>query len=101
MSEKTVEQIGKALNELGRFADGYGQKIRLEVHGSCSPLPIMKAIMDVADHPNVGACWNCNATDLDESGSIEQYFELLKPRMGHAPRARSRCRVPQHTLRKS
>jgi sugar phosphate isomerase/epimerase len=77
--EKTVEQIGKALNELGRFAADYGQKIRLEVHGSCSPLPIMKAIMDVADHPNVGVCWNCNSPDLEGRG-LEYNFNLVKDR---------------------
>jgi sugar phosphate isomerase/epimerase len=77
--EKTVEQIGKALNELGRFGADYGQVIRLEVHGSCSPLPIMKAIMDVADHPNVGVCWNCNSPDLEGQG-LEYNFNLVKDR---------------------
>jgi len=52
--EKTIEQIGNSLNELAQFGADYGQKIRLEVHGSCSLLPIIKEIMDVADHPNVG-----------------------------------------------
>ncbi|HCO93735.1 MAG TPA: xylose isomerase, partial [Phycisphaerales bacterium] len=46
--EKTIEQIGKSLNELGRFGADYGQQIRLEVHGACAPLPIIKKIMDVA-----------------------------------------------------
>ena len=77
--EKTVEQIGKSLNELGRFGADYGQKIRLEVHGGCSRLPIMKAIMDVADHPNVGACWNCNSQDLEGEG-LEYNFNLVKDR---------------------
>jgi hypothetical protein len=77
--EKTVEQIGKALNELGRFGADYGQKVRLEVHGSCSPLPIIKAIMDVADHPNVGVCWNCNSPDLEGQG-LEYNFNLVKDR---------------------
>ncbi|HEY2573117.1 MAG TPA: TIM barrel protein, partial [Verrucomicrobiaceae bacterium] len=31
--EKTLEQIGKSLAELGDFALGFGQEIRLEVHG--------------------------------------------------------------------
>src|SRR4029078_13194847 len=30
--EKTLEQIGRSLHELGEFAAGYGQQIRLEVH---------------------------------------------------------------------
>ena len=31
--EKTVEQIGQSLNELGQFAAEYGQEVRVEVHG--------------------------------------------------------------------
>ncbi|MEW6307348.1 MAG: TIM barrel protein, partial [Verrucomicrobiota bacterium] len=59
--EKTLEQIGKSLRELGQFAFGYGQQIRLEVHGKdTSLLPNIKKIMDVADHPMVGVCWNSN-----------------------------------------
>ncbi len=77
--EKTIEQIGKSLNELGRFGADYGQVIRLEVHGACSPLPIIKAIMDVADHPNVGVCWNSNSQDLQGEG-LEYNFNLVKDR---------------------
>jgi len=79
--EKTIEQIGKALNELGRFGADYGQQIRLEVHGSCSPLPVIKQIMDVANHPNVGVCWNCNAEDLAGEG-LQYNFNLVKDRFG-------------------
>jgi sugar phosphate isomerase/epimerase len=79
--DKTTEQIGKSLNELGRFGADYGQKIRLEVHGACAPLPIMKKIMDVADHPNVGVCWNCNGQDLQGEG-LEYNFNLVKDRFG-------------------
>ena len=79
--DKTIEQIGRSLNELGRFASNYGQMIRLEVHGACSPLPVIKSIMDVADHPNVGVCWNCNSQDLDGEG-LEYNFNLVKDRFG-------------------
>jgi len=76
---KTIEQIGRSLNELGQFAAGYGQKIRLEVHGSCSLLPTMKAIMDVVTQPNVGVCWNCNGQDLEGEG-LEYNFRLVRSR---------------------
>ncbi len=79
--EKTIEQIGKSLNELGRFAADLGQQVRLEVHGQCAPLPIIKAIMDVADNPNVGVCWNCNPEDLQGQG-LEYNFNLVKGRFG-------------------
>lgn len=79
--EKTIEQIGKALNVVGAFAADYGQQIRLEVHGGCSRLPVIKQIMDIATHPNVGVCWNSNAADLQEPG-LESNFNLVKARFG-------------------
>jgi sugar phosphate isomerase/epimerase len=79
--EKTIEQIGKSLNELGRFGADYNQQIRLEVHGACAPLPIIKQIMDVADLPNVVVCWNCNPEDLGGEG-LEYNFNLVKGRFG-------------------
>jgi sugar phosphate isomerase/epimerase len=78
---KTTEQIGKSLNELGQFAARYGQKVRLEVHGGCSLLPTIKAIMDVVNQPNVGVCWNCNAEDLKGEG-LESNFKLVRSRFG-------------------
>ncbi len=79
--EKTIEQIGKSLNELGRYADQFDQMIRVEVHGrESSELPIMKQIMDVAEHPRVGVCWNCNSQDLQGEG-LEHNFHLVKDRL--------------------
>ena len=79
-AEKTIEQIGKSLNELGSFAASYGQEIRVEAHGrETSPLPIMKQIFDVVDQPNVGVCWNSNDVDLYGRG-LEYNFNLVKDR---------------------
>jgi sugar phosphate isomerase/epimerase len=76
--EKTLEQIGKSLRELGEFGAGYGQQIRLEIHGSeTSRVPRCKKIMDVADHKQVGVCWNSNQTDL-EDGGFDANFDLVK-----------------------
>src|SRR5687767_11532239 len=59
--EKTLEQIGRSLAEIGKFAQGHGQRVYVEVHGSgTSLLPHMKTMMDVANHPNIGVCWNSN-----------------------------------------
>jgi len=79
--EKTIEQIGRTLNQLGKYGQEWGQQIRLEVHGQCAPLPIIKQILDIADHPNVAICWNCNPTDLQGEG-LEHNFNLVKERMG-------------------
>ncbi len=79
--EQTIEQIGKSLRELGDFARDHGQTIRLEVHGSgTSHPPYIKAMLDVANHPSVGACWNSNQSDLDGEG-WDKNFDLLKDRI--------------------
>ena len=79
--EKTIEQIGKALNQLGEYAEGWGQEIRLEVHGQCAQLPTIRKIMDVAQNKNVAVCWNSNGQDLQGKG-LEHNFDLVKKRFG-------------------
>ncbi len=81
----TLRQIGEALHELGEYAQGFGVKVRVEVHGrGTSLLPNMKRIMDVANHPAVVVCWNCNRTDIDNpqapphARSIRRNFGLVK-----------------------
>jgi hypothetical protein len=85
--EKTIEQIGRALNTLGRFAADYNQHIRLEVHGSCSHLSTIRLIMDIAYHPNVRVCWNSNDQDLEGRG-LEFNFNLVKDRFGDTAHVR-------------
>jgi sugar phosphate isomerase/epimerase len=80
--QKTLEQIGKALNEVAAFGEGYGVPIRLEVHGrGTDKLEHIKTIMDVADHPGVTVCWNCNPGDLEGEG-LEHNFKLVQDRLG-------------------
>jgi len=79
--EKTLAQIGKSLRELGEFGDSHGVQIRLEVHGTgTSLLPNIKAILDAANHPNVGACWNSNQSDLEGEG-FDHNFDLVKSKI--------------------
>ena len=80
--EQTLEQIGKSLNEVGRYAAEHGVQIRVEVHGrGTSEIPHMKTIMDIADNPAVVVCWNCNPTDLNGEG-LQHNYNLLKSRIG-------------------
>jgi sugar phosphate isomerase/epimerase len=85
--ENTIEQIGRALNELGAYGADLGQQVRLEVHGECAPLPMMAAIMRVADHPNVAVCWNSNPQDLEGDG-LEHNFTLVEKRLGRTTHVR-------------
>lgn len=80
--EKTIEQIGRSLNEVGAFAADYGQQIRVEIHGSgTSALPVIAAIMAVADNPNVALCWNSNKQDIQGDG-LASNFHLVEKRLG-------------------
>lgn len=86
--EKTLAQIGQALAELGDHALGFGQEIRLEVHGKdTSELPRIKTIMDAAARDNVRVCWNSNDTDLNGAG-LEANFALVKDLLGHTAHIR-------------
>jgi len=79
--EKTYEQIGKALREVGKDAADFGVEIRVEVHGGTTQLlPNFAKIMTIADHPNVYTCWNSNPTDV-AGGSIRENFALVAPRI--------------------
>jgi len=80
--EKTIEQIGLSLREVSEFGSHYNIKIRLEVHGKETSYPkYIKQMLDVANHPNLYVCWNSNMTDLDEGGSINSNFDLLKEKI--------------------
>jgi sugar phosphate isomerase/epimerase len=79
--EKTLEQIGRSLRDIGEYAAGYGQRVYVEVHGTgTSLLPHMKTMMDVANHPQIGVCWNSNQTDLAGDG-FEHNFNLVKKKI--------------------
>lgn len=76
--EKTLKQIGEALKICGEYGEEYGVEIWLEVHGYGTSDPrCIKEIMEIADHPYVGVCWNSNPTDIVD-GSISWSFNLLK-----------------------
>ncbi len=75
---KTLEQIGKALQDCGRAAADHGVEIFVEVHGGGTSLPQnMRTLMDHCGHPSVGVCWNSNDTDVKD-GSLKEAFDLLK-----------------------
>lgn len=79
--EKTMEQIGKALAEVGAFGNDNGVEIRVCVHGKgTNTPPIIKKIIDYSQSPNVFVNWNCGELDLDGEG-FEYNFNLLKDRI--------------------
>lgn len=81
-TEKTLAQISMALAELGDYALGFGQQIRLEVHGKeTSDLSHNRTIMETAARDNVRVCWNSNPEDLAGDG-IEANFAKVKDFLG-------------------
>jgi sugar phosphate isomerase/epimerase len=81
-TEKTIAQIAASLNEVGKFAQDFNQKIRVEVHGRGTSEPaVMKAIFDQVTEPNVKLCWNSNNADLMPPG-LEANFNMLKKWFG-------------------
>src|SRR5690606_27087624 len=80
--EKTIAQIADSLNQVGKFANDYGQLIRVEAHGpKTSELPIMKAIFDQVTESNVKICWNSNPVDMNPPGIIGN-FNMVKEWIG-------------------
>jgi sugar phosphate isomerase/epimerase len=79
--EKTLEQIGRSLAALGDYALGFGQEIRLEVHGGVCDLGHIRTIMEVAARDNVRVCWNSNDQDLEGEG-IAGNFAKVQPYLG-------------------
>lgn len=67
--EKTMEQIGKALAEVGGFANNYGVEIRVCVHGQgTNSVPVIKKIIDYSQSPYVYVNWNCDPSDSAGEG---------------------------------
>jgi sugar phosphate isomerase/epimerase len=80
--EKTLEQIGHALDEVAAFGEGYGVEIRLEIHGrGTSEIPNIRKIMDVSKHSGSKLCWNCNNEDTAGAG-LAPNFNSVKERLG-------------------
>jgi hypothetical protein len=74
--EKTIDQISRALNMVGKFAADYGQRIRLENHGGAGDLVSLSKIMAGVDQPNVRIKLNGESIDGPE---FAQRFEPVKP----------------------
>ena len=79
--EKTLEQIGRAVAQAGRFAADYGVEIRLANHGrGTNRIARIRKILDYADCPHVYVNWNCDRTDVEEPG-FDANFNSVKDRI--------------------
>jgi sugar phosphate isomerase/epimerase len=77
--EKTIEQISRSLNIVGKHAAGFGQMIRLENHGTAGDLITIRKIMDGVNQPNVRIKLNGHKTDAKD---FAQRFDAVKHLLG-------------------
>lgn len=79
--EKTMEQIGKTLAEVGSYASNYGVEIRICVHGQgTNSVSVIKKIIDYSQSPYVYVNWNCDASDPAGEGFVFN-FNSVKDRI--------------------
>jgi sugar phosphate isomerase/epimerase len=79
--EKTFEQIGKALAEVGEFGHDHGVDIRVCVHGKgTNYIPYIKQMIDYSESEHVYVNWNCDLRDKEGEG-FEHNFNLVKDRI--------------------
>ncbi len=80
--ETTLEQIGKALAEVGKTGHDLGVDVRVCVHGQRTNSPgVIKKIIDYSGSPYVYVNWNCNMSDVTDGKGFEHNFNLLKERI--------------------
>ncbi len=75
--ETAIAYFGGSMRELGDYGAIKKVEIWMEVHGRGTQDPLVAAaLLRAAGHENVGACWNCNPTDV-QNGSVKESFALL------------------------
>lgn len=79
--EKTMEQIGKSVAEVGLVGHNLGVEVRLEEHGQGTDnIPVIKKIIDYSESPYVYVIWNSSPNDVIGEG-LEAHFNMVKDRI--------------------
>lgn len=79
--EKTLEQIGKSLGEVGDFGHNLGVDVRVCVHGKgTDEVPVIKQILDYSGSEHVYVNWNCSENDVKGKG-LKYNFESIKDKI--------------------
>ena len=79
--DKTMEQIGKSLAEVGEFGHNLGVDVRVCVHGNgTADIPVIRNILDYSGSEHVFVNWNCNMNDFAGEG-LEKKFNMLSDRI--------------------
>jgi hypothetical protein len=75
--EQTIAQVAKSLNEVGKYAAGVGQIVRLENHGSMGRFTTLRKIMNQVTEKSVRIKLNCDDKD-DAGGKFAANFKLIQ-----------------------
>lgn len=79
--EKTMEQIGKSLAEVGEFGHNVGVDVRVCVHGKgTDEIPVIKQILDYSESDHVYVNWNCSENDFTGEG-LKKNFDSVKDKI--------------------
>lgn len=79
--EQTMEQIGKALGEVGEFGHNVGVDVRVCVHGKgTDEVQVIKKILVYSNSDHVYVNWNCNPKDVEGPG-LKANFNAVKDRI--------------------
>lgn len=77
--DATIERIGKRLLLLGEYANGSKVTVLMESHGDALEVPVIKQILELADHPHVGLLWDVfNMWSVTKVPPSEVYPQLKK-----------------------
>lgn len=76
--EVTIAQIAEGLNEVGAYAEGFGQQVRLECHGSAGHLPSIARIMEQVNQPSVRVKLNSSTRDTEGEGFKKNFYKVKK-----------------------
>jgi sugar phosphate isomerase/epimerase len=75
--ETSIAYFGASMREVGDYGASKKVEVWMEVHGQGTQNPpVALALLKAAGHENVGACWNCNPTDV-QNGSVKETFAML------------------------
>lgn len=96
----TLDLIVKGLLELGAYAKDKQVTVLMETHGDVVKIDDLLAIMQAAEHPNVGLVWDVsNMWTVTKESPVEAYKKLKKyVRHTHIKDAKLVGGKPQYTL---
>lgn len=74
---QTISQVAKGLDILGRYAEGKGIEVLLELHGDFSVSDRVLALLKRTSSPAIGVLWDINNPYRTAGESMQETYEKL------------------------